>query len=103
METRREQLIAELTKMGVEFDDKIADQFLEQILKEAMRPQCGNCFFGKKPEKSSYAEPNVECRRFPPRQAGTQAKSDPFPFPLVLETHWCGEHKPEGEIWKKEY
>lgn len=54
--------------------------------------QCINCRFGEA-VKTSFAEKTLECRRYPPKQDGTKSKSEPFPFPIVLETCWCGEWK----------
>lgn len=65
------------------------------VIKEAEEPCCGNCFFHRDPKNPSYKDAGVECHEGPPAQAGTQQKPEPFPFPLVPATEWCGRHKPE--------
>jgi len=65
--------------------------------KKVSTPNCGNCRFGVKPEKSSFSVSGIECHRYPPSQSGTQARPEQHPFPLVFEDKWCGEHKPKNK------
>ena len=57
-------------------------------------PMCEMCAFSRQ-AKTNYQEVAVECRRLPPQQGGTQARPEPYPFPIVPLTAWCGEHKPK--------
>ncbi len=59
--------------------------------------QCGNCLFGQDSGIKRFNEPLIACQRFPPTQEGRQQTSDPYPFPMVKETLWCGEYKPQKE------
>ena len=53
---------------------------------------CGTCCFVR-PAESNYKDAIMACHRFPPAQDDTQQRPGPFPFPVVKETDWCGEHK----------
>ncbi len=57
-------------------------------------PTCETCAFSREAE-TSYQEVAAECRRLPPQQGGTQARPEPYPFPIVPLTAWCGEHQPK--------
>ena len=57
--------------------------------------QCGNCQFGQDSGTARHNVPVIACRRFPPQQTGRQQSPDPYPYPMVSETEWCGEYKPE--------
>ena len=60
-------------------------------------PQCDNCFFHREIGNPSYTKPGVECHREPPKQSGITQRPDPYPFPILPENEWCGEHKPKQE------
>jgi len=61
--------------------------------KKIIEPNCGNCFFGKDAGITRHDVKVAACRRFPPHQEGNQQTPGPYPFPMVNETDWCGEHK----------
>ncbi len=69
--------------------------------KKKPEPTCETCLFSR-PAKSNYKDADVECRRFPPQQGGTQPKPEPFPFPIVPVAAWCGEHKPKPKAKPKQ-
>ncbi len=56
--------------------------------------QCGNCAFGQGTDIKNYDIKIIACRRLPPTQEENRQTPGPFPFPMVNETEWCGEHKP---------
>jgi len=56
-------------------------------------PNCGNCFFSKDGQASTYGVKIVACRRCPPRQGDRQDRPGSYPFPMLKETEWCGEYK----------
>ncbi len=56
---------------------------------------CGNCFYHREVKNPSYQDQGVECHESPPDQDGTVQKAEPFPFPILPETEWCGKYKPE--------
>jgi len=62
-----------------------------------MSKQCSNCKFGKEqPVKGLGVEGLYFCHRFPPKQAENQRIPDPYPFPTMRTTDWCGEYKPKN-------
>lgn len=56
---------------------------------------CGTCFFGKDAKVKRFDVDIYACRRFPPQQTGRQQSQDPYPYPMVPSTEWCGEYKPK--------
>jgi len=70
---------------------------------EVIEPDCcGNCAFGQDTETKRYDKAIIACRRFPPQQPGIQQSQDPYPFPMVVSSQWCGEHKRRKDNYVKE-
>ncbi len=63
---------------------------------------CGNCVFSKDTEVKNFDTRLFACRRYPPQQGDRQDRPGLYPFPIVKETEWCGEHKPERKTDGKE-
>jgi hypothetical protein len=58
-------------------------------------PNCGNCLFGKDVGKTRFDVKIFICKRYPPKQGDRQDRPGLYPLPMVNETEWCGEYKPE--------
>jgi len=59
-------------------------------------PNCGNCFYGRDADRTNFNVRIIACRRYPPKQSDRQDRPGSFPFPMLKETEWCGEYKPEN-------
>lgn len=68
---------------------------LSQRKLKMSKKNCANCYFGKPPVNPSWKDKSIECHRYPPKQEGDTQRPDPFPFPILTPTDWCGEHKPQ--------
>lgn len=76
-------------------------EYSQPELKKKEPDQCGNCSFGQEAPFTKHEKKVFACRRFPPHQTGTQQTPGPYPFPMVLSTEWCGEHKPKTKSKEK--
>lgn len=60
---------------------------------EPLAACCGNCAFGRDENFTRHDVKVFACRRFPPHQTGSQQSPERYPFPMVVSTEWCGEHR----------
>jgi hypothetical protein len=58
-----------------------------------MAKNCKSCKFSR-PVVSNFEDASLACHRFPPAQDDTKQRPSAYPFPVVKESDWCGEHKP---------